>query len=231
MIAFIIFLLIILGVGLAFGKKAAGKTILITIALAVVAFVGLIIWVMTAYPSNPPVQSTNESLANQPNAQLNVPIVQSPDETQSNAPPAGNATNDQQCQTSFGSYSVWSGQNNSQGGLICDCTSGYTWNSTQTECIAETDSQICQTQYGQMSIWTGQFNANDGPVCGCPSGYALSSDGTACVTARTPYDQTCQNTYGANSIWDGQEGANGGPICACQTGYVWNFNNTACVAQ
>ena len=50
--ALLIFLIIIVGVWLAFGRKAAGKTILITIIVAFVGFVILIIWLMNAYPSN-----------------------------------------------------------------------------------------------------------------------------------------------------------------------------------
>ena len=53
MIWLIIFLLIIGGVFLTFGKRAAGKTILITFLLAGVAIVSLIVWVMTAHPSSP----------------------------------------------------------------------------------------------------------------------------------------------------------------------------------
>ena len=59
----IIFLLIIVGVWLAFGRKAAGKTILITFTLAFVGFVGLIVWVMTTYPSKPYVPLTNNTVS------------------------------------------------------------------------------------------------------------------------------------------------------------------------
>jgi hypothetical protein len=232
MVAFLIFLLIVVGVWLAFGRKAAGKTILITILLVFVVFVGLIVWLLNAYPqSNPSIQSTSGSTANQWAAQPNPPVVQPPDQTQSNVLPAENQTNSQQCQASFGLNSIWSGQNNNQGGPICDCANGYTWNSTQTGCIAETDSQICQAQYGPMSIWTGQFNANGGPICGCPSGYTWSTDNTACVTLGTPQEQSCQNSFGPGSDWTGQMNNQGGLVCGCQTGYVWNYNNTACVSN
>jgi hypothetical protein len=54
----IIFLFIIVGVWLAFGRKAAGKTILITLTLVFVGFAGLIVWVLNAYPS-PSTPSSN----------------------------------------------------------------------------------------------------------------------------------------------------------------------------
>jgi hypothetical protein len=52
----IIFLVVIGGIWLAFGRKAAGKTILVTILVVVVGFIGLIIWVM-----NDEAQPTSET--------------------------------------------------------------------------------------------------------------------------------------------------------------------------
>jgi hypothetical protein len=73
----LIFLIIVVGVWLAFGRKAAGKTILVTILVAFVGFVVLIIWLMNAYPSNnAPTQSnttynTPSPIANTPTQSVN----------------------------------------------------------------------------------------------------------------------------------------------------------------
>jgi peptidoglycan hydrolase-like protein with peptidoglycan-binding domain len=45
-------------------------------------------------------------------------------------------SNNQICQNQYGANSVYSGANNSQGGLICGCESGYQWNSENTSCVA-----------------------------------------------------------------------------------------------
>ena len=78
--ALLIFLIIIVGVWLAFGRKAAGKTILITILVAFVGFVILIIWLMNAYPSNnAPIQSNVTPNVSSPN--INTPTVNANENT------------------------------------------------------------------------------------------------------------------------------------------------------
>lgn len=44
-------------------------------------------------------------------------------------------TNDQICQGSYGLYSMYSGQKNDKGGLVCSCKDGYDWSSNRTSCI------------------------------------------------------------------------------------------------
>jgi hypothetical protein len=45
-------------------------------------------------------------------------------------------TNDQICQDKYGSNSNWDGTRNDKGGLVCDCNSGYQWNTGMTSCVA-----------------------------------------------------------------------------------------------
>ncbi len=44
-------------------------------------------------------------------------------------------TNDQICSDTYGINSNWNGTKNDNGGLICDCKTGYEWNYNQTACI------------------------------------------------------------------------------------------------
>lgn len=90
--AIFIFLLVVIGVWLAFGRKAAGKTILFTFLAIAVAFIALLIWVLTAYPSKSP---PSNSYGVQPDsgviqtAPVNVPTDNSSPNTQPSdtAPP------------------------------------------------------------------------------------------------------------------------------------------------
>lgn len=50
----IVFLLIIIGVWLSFGRRAAGNTILIAFLCIAIGFIGLIVWLLIAYPSPSP---------------------------------------------------------------------------------------------------------------------------------------------------------------------------------
>ncbi len=44
-------------------------------------------------------------------------------------------TNDQICQDEYGKNSIWGGDKNNEGGLICDCKVGYQFNSNSTVCV------------------------------------------------------------------------------------------------
>ena len=136
-------------------------------------------------------------------------------------------SNDQICQKQYGTNSVYSGQTNSQGGLICSCASGYTWNTGQTACVVvqQTNDQICQNNYGSYSQWSGTTNAQGSPNCICQVGYAWNGTGTTCVT-EVGLTQYCQNNFGFGSYSIVQ---NGKSICACMTGYTLNSSQTACI--
>jgi hypothetical protein len=104
-------------------------------------------------------------------------------------PPVVPKTNNQSCQDSFGANSIWSGQMNSQGGLICGCATGYVWNTGGTACqlqpAPESNDQICKNSYGANSIWSGQVDNQSKPLCTCATGYMSSSDGTTCIVSDT----------------------------------------------
>ncbi len=77
-------------------------------------------------------------------------------------------TNAQVCENNYGPYSVYGGQTNSSGGPTCNCESGYTWNSDQTECIAMTQDQICEQDVGAGSYYLGYDNPNGTLACSSP---------------------------------------------------------------
>ena len=82
-------------------------------------------------------------------------------------------SNDQICQKQYGTNSVYSGQTNSTGGLICGCASGYTWN-TGTEpaaCIVvKTGYQVCSNAYPNET-WDGTYSSTGKYNCVCDVGY------------------------------------------------------------
>jgi hypothetical protein len=98
-------------------------------------------------------------------------------------------SNNQSCQDIFGANSMWSGQLNSQGGLICGCATGYVWNTSRTACqlqpAPESNDQICKNSYGANSIWSGQVDNQSKPLCTCATGYMSSSNGTTCIISDT----------------------------------------------
>ena len=63
----------------------------------------------------------------------------------------------QLCQEKYG----W---NTYSAGTNCQCSSGYTWNSSATACV--TMNQRCATDYA-YSTWNGTYNTQGGLTCGC----------------------------------------------------------------
>ncbi len=51
-------------------------------------------------------------------------------------------TNNQACPNKYGANSVWNGLYIGGGSIICDCKSGYEWNTNKTECIVPQPVQI-----------------------------------------------------------------------------------------
>jgi len=93
-------------------------------------------------------------------------------------------TNDQKCEDSWGSNSSYTGQKNTNGGLICGCKNGYGWNGTQTSCVViqvKTGYQICSEQYPNET-WDGTYNSNGGYSCTCKKGDAWNSTQASCVS-------------------------------------------------
>jgi len=136
-------------------------------------------------------------------------------------------TNDQICQDSYGSASIYSSQNNN-GGLICGCISGYEWNSSRTSCVitpVKTGYQVCAEM---NATWDGTYINNKQYNCTCSTGYTSSSDGKTCVLApvRTGY-QVCSESY-SNETWDGTYSNDGKYNCVCVAGYGWDNNQESC---
>jgi hypothetical protein len=89
-------------VWLAFGRKAAGKTILITLTVAFIGFIGLIIWIMNAYPSNTPSTQSTNSAYNQP-----IQFQPISNEAQPTTTTSGQLTPDQICKRDVGASSEY----------------------------------------------------------------------------------------------------------------------------
>jgi peptidoglycan hydrolase-like protein with peptidoglycan-binding domain len=110
-------------------------------------------------------------------------------------------SNNQICQNQYGENSDYTGTNNSQGGLICGCNSGYQWNSSQTACVAlpvETGYQVCSNEFPN-GTWNGTYGSNGKYNCVCDSGYVMNSADTGCVvsnqaTTPPPNTSSCNGT-------------------------------------
>lgn len=119
---------------------------------------------------------------------LNVPSVSQPTSAvgdQGSQPVT--TSNNQICQNQYGANSIYSGANNSQGGLICGCESGYQWNSNQTACVAlpaETGYQVCSSN-SSNATWNGTYLSDGRYDCVCDSGYVVNSSETGCI-AQSP---------------------------------------------
>ena len=135
-------------------------------------------------------------------------------------------TNEQICQDKYGSNSIWSGTTNSKGGAICDCISGYEFNSSGTECVEQNYDQRCQSQYGTFSIWSGKIDSSNKPTCSCQSGYSWSGNGETCAS-QTLLQEWCENKYGFASY---SHPENGKAVCDCIYGYVFNYSRSSCVS-
>ena len=96
-------------------------------------------------------------------------------------------------------HSTWSGEYDSDGSFLCDCTSGYTWNSNQTACVLTT-----------------QPPPNSKPA----NSYWSTSTTWKCQTGYQRVNNTCQAlSKPANSYWSTST------TWKCQTGYQ-RVNNT-----
>jgi hypothetical protein len=122
-------------------------------------------------------------------------------------------TSDQICQEQYGTNSDYTGDNNSQGGLICGCASGYTWNSDDTACVEippESGYQVCSAAYPNET-WDGTYSSDGKYNCVCDSGYSM-------------YNNECVSDYSYCMDIDGY-GATYNPgtrSCTCDAGYIYS---------
>ena len=94
-------------------------------------------------------------------------------------------TDDQICEESFGSNSVYTGQKNNTS-PICDCKTNYVFNKENTSCITHNES--CAESWTN-SGWDGTFT-NDGKYnCSCVTGYEWNNDRTLCQIKQTQIQQ------------------------------------------
>jgi zinc-ribbon domain len=120
-------------------------------------------------------------------------------------------TNDQICQDDYGGNSDYTG-NNSQGGIICGCESGYTWNAGDTACVAlpaETGYQVCSAYPNET--WDGTYNSSGQYNCVCDSGYSVYNN--ECVSGYT----YCTDTEGYGTNYDPDTNS-----CTCDAGYMYS---------
>lgn len=135
-------------------------------------------------------------------------------------------TNNQICKDNYGSHSYSTGNKGTDGGLVCDCISGYVWNDSQTSCItsppAKTGLQICQERSGSHATYDSVANS-----CGCASGYYYGEVSKQCVGLIESRNQNCEATYPGTSFlkYNQTDSKN---ICDCKAGYDWNNERTAC---
>ena len=132
-------------------------------------------------------------------------------------------TDDENCKDSYGLNSYYTGTKNTDGNIICDCKTGYSWNSSQTACvIAKTNDQFCIESSGPHTVYNSSNNS-----CECASGYYYGAISKQCVNLIESRDQSCASSYPGTSFlkYDTNGTTN---ICDCKIGYYWNNDKTAC---
>jgi len=155
------------------------------------------------------------------------PPVKSLTETDSYIPVADRTkTPNQICKADYGVNSYSTGKKNADGGPICDCNTGYQWNTSQTACVAapkvKTGLEICQERNGYNATYDSASNS-----CGCATGYSLGATSQQCVSFTVARDQSCAAQWSGTSFLkvDATTGKN---ICDCVAGSYWNNERTAC---
>ena len=170
------------------------------------------------------------AVKNKNNTNIEVPVVagvitsaSAPDKIAFTEDPK---TTNQICKDNYGSHSYSTGEKNASGSPICDCTSGYIWNASQTLCVvvpvAKTGLQICQDRSGPYETYDSTANS-----CSCASGYYYGEISKQCVGLIEYRNQNCEVTYPGTSFlkYDQTSGKN---TCDCKVGYDWNAERTAC---
>jgi curved DNA-binding protein CbpA len=153
-----------------------------------------------------------------------VPVVDTVDQTIPKT-----KTDNEICTDNYGSHSYATGDKNKDGGLVCDCKSGYVWDDKQTACIIappppKTGLEICQERNGTYATYDSISN-----TCGCSDGYSLGAISQQCVTFLVARDENCASKYPGTSFLK-YDTTTGGNICDCNPGYYWNNDMTACLS-
>lgn len=207
------------------GNKYNWKNILII--SGIILFFGWAIFSGSNSSNNSVSDSTESPVAPVVNDQAIIPPTTTPvvDAVDPIAPKE--KTNNQICVDNYGSHSYATGNKNADGGPVCDCESGYTWDTAQTTCVVappppKSGYEICQDRNGPYATYDSASNS-----CGCVSGYSLSAATNQCVDALTARDDSCAASYPGTSFlkYDTTISKN---ICDCKAGYDWNNDRTAC---
>lgn len=84
---------------------------------------------------------------------------------------------------------------------ICDCNSGYYWNTDRTACFSDLEfNKECVSSYGVGSYSTKDTNGKR--VCDCSRGYTWNGERNSCVTTAS-VNQICVRDVGRNSYYLG----------------------------
>ncbi len=133
-------------------------------------------------------------------------------------------SNDDVCQSKYGSTSYYTGQTSSTGNIICDCSHGSSWNKDQTACVSNAQyDQSCKEKYGDNTYYTGQQDSSGKTICDCKSGYYWNQAKTACYST-SQYNQQCTSNYGMGSSYSTYSNS-----CECDYGYTWSASSNWCV--
>jgi len=147
-------------------------------------------------------------------------------------------TNNQLCQKNYGTYSMWVGTLNAQGGAICGCQTGYQWNdnSNPKSCVVapiipvKTDDQTCKDYYGLNSAWTNTLGASGEAICDCQTGYQWNSNRTSCILNTTPLIPGCSSDQG-NQGYSATTAISCDGDKRCGVGMKLNSEKSACVPK
>lgn len=205
------------------GNKYNWKTILVI--CGIVLFFGWAIFSGNNSSNNSVSDSTESPAAPAVNDQDTIPTTQEVDSVAPIVPIE--KTDNQICVGDYGSHSYATGEKNANGGPVCDCKSGFTWDSTKTTCVVappppKTGYEICQDRNGPYATYDSESNS-----CGCATGYYLGTTSEQCVSLVAARDESCSASYPGTSFLK-YDTASGKNICDCKTGYYWNDEMTAC---
>jgi len=154
------------------------------------------------------------------------------------------------CRNDYGSHSIWTGERNSDGGVVCSCANGYDFIDSSDTCklVPENQGVSADDLQAQLDTLLGaidnleesyvQSPATPVPVAQretyiapapltCANGTVLNDSKNACITA----DKACKDRYGVFGRWpEGNVNQDGQYMCSCEVGYVLNAEQV-CVAE
>ncbi len=122
--------------------------------------------------------------------------------------PAETPSNDEVCRGSFGQQSYWSGDLNKKDDLICNCGSGYEFNTEVNQCtqIVEAPKVEDIATYSELPVVTNEIVAPEPTEMSVVK--KISDSATELINKETDPNKSCKEKYGVNgkylSAKDGQ---------------------------